>query len=152
MKKNISEASKERFAPDFSQSKKDGNRKKSSSDRENLPPGLQEVCNPATPSEASILSYNDWIDECLPLIRSAESRSRFKKDVEYFIEHREIHPDPRYADGTRDKSNSAVLQRMKEFLERQRDTTNPKQEWKRTLYAEIPIDAIVARLREKYGC
>jgi hypothetical protein len=41
---------------------------------------------------------------------------------------------------------------MKTFLESQRDTTNPKQAWKPALYAEIPIDSIVAKLREKYGC
>lgn len=137
-----------RFAPEFSKSKKAGASKKSSRDKGDLLPGLQE----ALPSAISILSFNDWIDECLPLIGSAKSQLFFRKDVEYFIEHWEIHPDPRYADGARDKSNSAVLQRMKEFLERQRDTTNPKQEWKRALYAKIPIDAIVAKLREKYGC
>ncbi len=142
----------ERFAPDFSQPKKGRTRKQSRGDKGDLLPGLQEVRNSAMPSGASILAYNDWIDECLSLIGSAKSKSCFKKDVEYFIEHWEIHPDARYADNARDKSNSAVLQRMKAFLESQRDTTNPKQDWKRGLYAEIPIDAIVAKLKEKYGC
>ena len=137
----------ERFAPGFSKSTKGGARKKSSKDKEDLLPGLQE----ALPSGDGILSFNDWIDECLPLIGSAKSQSCFRDDVEYFIEHWEINPEPRYADSARDKSNSAVLQRMKGFLERQRDTTNPKQAWKRALYAEIPIDAIVTKLKEKYG-
>jgi len=142
----------ERFAPDFSQSKKGRTRKKTSGDKGDLLPGLQEVRDSEMPSVASILSFNDWIDECLPLIGSAEARSCFKKEVEYFIERWEAHPDPRYADNARDKSNSAVLQRMKAFLESERDATNPKKSWKRALYAEIPIDAIVAKLREKYGC
>ena len=43
---------REKFAPDFSKSKKGGGRKKSSSDKENLLPGLQEVCDSAMPSEA----------------------------------------------------------------------------------------------------
>ena len=146
---------RDRFAPDFLPPKKSGARKKSNqsqrTERDFLP-GLQEKYDSVMPSGASILSFNDWIDECLPLIGSAESRSCFQKDVEYFIERWEIHPDVRYADKARDKSNSAILQRMKAFLESQRDTTNPKQAWKPALYAEIPIDTIVAKLREKYGC
>lgn len=143
---------RDRFAPEFSKPKKGGTRKKSSRDKGALLPGLQEVCDPPMPSGDSLLAFNDWIDECLPLIGSAKSQSCFRDDVEYFIEHWEINPEPRYADSAKDKSNSAVLQRMKDFLERQRDTTNPKQAWKRALYAEIPIDTIVTKLKEKYGC
>lgn len=143
---------RDRFAPEFSKPKKGGARKKSSRDKGALLPGLQEVCDSPMPSGDSLLAFNDWIDECLPLIGSAKSQSCFRDDVEYFIEHWEINPEPRYADSAKDKSNSAVLLRMKDFLERQRDTTNPKQAWKRALYAEIPIDAIVTKLKEKYGC
>ena len=143
---------RDRFAPESSKPKNGGTRKKSSRDKGDLLPGLQEVCDSAKSSGTSILSVHDWFDECLPLIESEQSRSCFQKDIEYFIEHWEINPEPRYADSARDKSNSAVLQRMKDFLERQRDTTNPKQAWKRALYAEIPIDAIVTKLKEKYGC
>ena len=144
-----------RFAPDFTLPKTSRARRKSNqSERKerDFLPGLQEMHDSVIPSGNSILSFNDWIDECLPLIGSPKSRLCFRKDIEYFIEHWEIHPGAQYADKASDKSNFAILQRMKAFLESQRDTTNPKQDWKPALYAEIPIDSIVAKLREKYGC
>ena len=142
----------QKFAPDFVESKKGGTRKTSRTTGDFLP-GMQETHDSIIPLRTSILSVNDWIDECRPLIRSVESMSCFQSDVIYFIEHWEKCPNARYADQARDKSNSAVLQRLKSFLEAQRDTTNPKQkDWKPKLYAGIPIDAIIARLKEKYGC
>ena len=125
---------------------------RSSRSKEGFLPGIQEMHNSAKPLESSILSFNDWINECLPLIDTEKSRVCFQEDVNYFIEHWEKHPDVRYVDKVQDKSNSAILQRMKTFLESQRDTTNPKQNWKPALYARIPIDAIIAKLKEKYEC
>ena len=125
---------------------------RSSRSKEGFLPGIQEMHSFAKPLESSILSFNDWINECLILIDTVESRSCFQEDVIYFIENREKHPDARYADRVQDKSNSAILQRMKAFLESERDTINPKKNWKPALYARIPIDTISAKLKEKYGC
>ena len=147
---------REKFAPDFVQSNKSRSRKKSGTNvtaSEELLPGMQEAGDSTVPSRSSVLSDRDWIDECCHLIALEESRRCFREDVGYFIEHREKNPDPRYADRVKDKSNSAILQRMKAFLEAQRDTTNPKQkDWKPRLYAGIPIDEIITKLKKKYGC
>ena len=101
----------------------------------------------------SILSYADWLAECRSLVKSRKAADVFSDDVAWFVEHRELHPEPQYADKGRDKSNAAVLKRFVDYLEMQRHTTNPKMvDWKPDLYKDIPIPEIEAKLREIYGC
>lgn len=130
----------EKFAPSFSTRGKD----------QGLLPGMEQ---PVQAFSGSILDYNDWISDCLPLI-NADSINCFTEDIKYFVKSRERNPDPKFSSLVSDKSNSAVLARLKAFLESQRDTTNPNQiNWRKPeIYKGIPIDEIIKKLKSKYGC
>lgn len=133
------------FCPDYPAAGKSGQSAGTRKKKGNCPclPGLG----------GSILSYTDWLPECRSLVKSGKAADIFSKDVEWFVKHWELHPEPQYVDSVRDKSNSAVLKRLIDFLEMQSHTTNPKQkDWKPAYYKEIPIHEIEAKLREIYGC
>lgn len=133
------------FCPDYSTAGKSGLAAGSRKKKGNGPclPGLG----------GSILSYADWLAECRSLVKSRKAADIFSSDVAWFVEHRELHPEPQYADRVRDKSNAAVLKRLVDFLEMQSHTTNPRmKDWKPDFYKDIPISEIEAKLRELYGC
>lgn len=138
---------KEEFAPDFKPARKCGKR---ATQKKKV---LSSPCLPGLQEQGSVLSYHDWLEDVRQLIDSTEAADCFSGDVVFFVDKWELHPKPQYESKVVDKSNAAVIGRLRKFLEMQCHTTHPNQvDWKPKLYAQIPIEQIIERLKARYGC
>ena len=105
----------------------------------------------------SMLSDISWIttvvDECVPI---SKARAALKKDLKWYIEEREKKgPDnTEYAQQYGDQSNSAVINRIREFLENQKYHPTEKQQQyypdKIKAYQEVDIERVVQWLRGRF--
>ena len=106
----------------------------------------------------SILSDNSWItavvEECVSL---SKARAALKKDLEWYIEEREKKDldSPEYAQQYVDQSNSAVINRVREFLENQKYHPTVKQQQyhpdKIKAYQDVDIERVIQWLRDRFG-
>ena len=105
----------------------------------------------------SILADTSWIalvvDDCVVDVASKEV---LKKDLEWYVKEREKKGanNPEYAELYADRCNSAVIDRVRSFLENQKNHPTEKQlkyhPEKVKVYEEIDIETIVQWLKSRF--
>ena len=105
----------------------------------------------------SILADNSWITavvaEC---VLNGKARAVLEKDLKWYIEEREKKGsgNPEYAQQYVDKSNSTVINRVREFLENQKYHPTEKQRRyyhdKIQAYQDIDVERVVHWLRDRF--
>ena len=105
----------------------------------------------------SILADNSWmaavVEEC---VFNSKARAALEEDLKWYIEEREIKGSGNleYAQQYVDQSNSAVINRIREFLENQKYHPTERQQQYRPdkikAYQDVDIERVVHWLRDRF--
>ena len=105
----------------------------------------------------AMLADNSWITSVVEdCVSSNKARAELKKDLEWYIEEREKKGlgNPEYAQQYADQSNSAVINRIREFLEKQKyHPTGRQQQYhpdKIKAYQDVDIERVVQWLKCRF--
>lgn len=106
--------------------------------------------------EESIIENTVWINECASKIYDLRAREQFIEDMVWFVKHHETYKDKKkgtvkgYYAG-HNCTNERVIERLKVYMENRLKPRNEKMRWLAEIYANIPINNIIAHISKLYG-